>query len=200
MLCLLLGIWALGCGGRYEQIVEGDDTTSGGTASGGRGSGQAGGSSRAGSASRAGAASGGSVGVAGSAATMGGSPGCFCDPIACAPPFREVPDAGGCCYHCELDLMQCEQQSADYRLLRQQMIDKYNSLGCASDTDCALYYAQNQCGVASCAFTLLASTLKEVDQNLQSYAQTNCSAACPGASELPCPPPTPPRCVMRRCQ
>jgi hypothetical protein len=213
ILCLLPGAWVLACGGRYQQTVEGDDAPSAGTASGGRRTGEAGGSSRAGSTSRAGnpaggsSGVGGSVGTAGSTATGGSGPIiCACDPIACVPPFRAVPQVNGCCYYCELDLMQCAQASDDYRQLRQQMIDKYNSLGCMIDADCTIYYDQHsspaereRCGVASCGVPLLASMVNEVDRNLESYAQSSCSPACPGAPELPCAPVAP-RCVMSRCQ
>src|SRR4051812_37717401 len=101
-LWLLPGVWALACGGRYQQTVESDDEPSAGA--------------RAGSTSSAGS---------------GSSPGCACDPIACVSPFfRAVPDVSGCCNHCELDFTQCLQASDDYRQLRQQLIDKSNRQRC----------------------------------------------------------------------
>jgi hypothetical protein len=197
-LWLLPALWALACGGRYQQTIEGDDAPSAGTASGGQRISEAGRSSRAGSTSRAGGPSGvgGNVGAVGS----GSSPGCACDPIACAPFFHAVPDVGGCCYHCELDLMQCVQASNDYVQLLQQLIDKYNSLGCMIDADCAVYYDQSQCGAASCGFSVPASTLKDLAQNLESYAQSRCSSACPAGPDIQCEAQPLPRCVMSRCQ
>jgi hypothetical protein len=174
-LWLLLGVWALACGGRYQQTAEGDDAPSAGGPSG----------------------VGGNTGAAGS----GNSPGCACDPIACdAPFFREVPDASGCCYHCELDLKQCVQASKDYGQKRGQLINKYNSEGCLTDADCTVYYNQNQCGVASCGLPLLNSAIEAVDRKLNNYAQTTCSPACPGPADVLCPPPLPlARCIMSRC-
>lgn len=164
------GVWALACGGRYQQTVEGDDAPSG---------------------------VGGNTGAAGS----GSSPGCACDPIACAPPFfRAVPDVGGCCQHCELDLKQCERASNDYRQQRLKLIDKYSRQDCRTDADCSVYYNPDQCGVASCGLPLLTSALEAVDQSLNSYAQSSCSPACPGPADILCPPPIPAvRCVMSHC-
>lgn len=169
---ILPGVCALACGGRYERTVKGDDAPSAGTA-------------------------GGHIGEEGD----GSSPACACDPIACAPPFfRAVPEVAGCCYHCELDLTQCVHASKDYGQQRQQLLNKYNRKGCRTDADCGVFYNQQQCGVATCGLPLLKSAFDAVDQELNSYAQSNCSPDCPGPADLPCPPPLPlARCAMNHC-
>ena len=217
--------WAyvLACGGRFEKTVEGDDQPSAGTSStiGGTSS-TSGSTGKAGSASKAGSStSGGSTGRAGStsvggragaggttsfagtfgiAGTFATGGGCACDAIACASPFRAVPNADGCCFHCELDLMACYQAEQGYQAYRAQVIEKYQTLGCKLDSDCGLIYDKNECGAASCGAPLLSSQIAVVTQMLDAYAQANCSFACPPEPIPPCGARPAPSCVMNRCQ
>jgi hypothetical protein len=219
--------WALACGSRFEQTIPGSDGDAGSTSTGQGGSsqsragapsrggtgqtGKAGTSGRGGTGQtgKAGApASGGAFGTAGTFGTggafpiagtfsMGGS--CACDGMGCGPGYLPVPNANGCCYHCELDLKSCEVQHQNYLAFRQQLVDKYQSIGCNVSSDCSIYYEKNVCGVA-CGIPIANSVLKDLDANLSSYAQMACNAACPPAPQPPCPPASPPECWKSYCQ
>jgi hypothetical protein len=230
-LLLPLG-WA--CGGRYEQIIEGDDQPDGGSTAaagttssiGGSSSSKAGSSSRggttgkAGSSGRAGSSSkaggsgrGGTSGVAGSTSiggttssagsigTAGSGSICICAEPSCAPFFRAVPNADGCCDHCEVDRAECAMAQQGYLTYRDQILQKYGSLSCVSDSDCGQLFEKNECGVPlPCTVSLSNSQIMVVTQILDTYAQANCSSACPQRIPPPCPVVTPPRCLMSRCQ
>ena len=197
-LFLSLG-WVLACGGRFEQTIAGDDQPEGGTTSaagttsmsGGRSTGKAGSNSRAGSPSV-----GGTTAAAGNVGTGASGGACLCIDLDCAPPFRSVSDSG-CCSHCELDLMACATIGRDYEIYRDQVLQKYQTSGCLSDSDCTLLF-DGSCRTVSCGVPLLSSQLDAVTQMLESYAQANCSDACPPPP--PCGFMRVPRCVMNRCQ
>lgn len=140
-------------------------------------------------------AAAGSVGIA--AAPSGGSI-AVCDAIACAFPYRAVPDPSGC-YHCELDQMACDASHDRYRQFRAILIDKY-SQGCTQDTDCIGFHDQNLCGTFDCGSAVLTALSPSLAENLGSYAQTTCSPDCPPEPVLPCKAPAPIRCVANRCQ
>jgi hypothetical protein len=185
-LLLSLG-WGLACGGRYEKTVEGDDQPDGG-------------SSRGGTSGRAGSTSvGGTTSVAGSFGTAASGGVCVChvDPN-CGPTLRAVPNAAGCCQHCELDPMQCAAVEQGYQTFRAQVMQKYQALGCRSDSDCGLF--DDPCGAASCGTPLLASQLVEVTEMLDSYALANRCGLCPRPPVPPCDFTPAPKCVMSRCQ
>jgi hypothetical protein len=173
----------------------------------------------------AGTASGGSFFSTAGTPSAGG--GCACDPIACAPGYAIVPNGDGCCFHCEsvcsnvlcpniacgsgshLEVLagqccatcvqdNCEAQREGYRTIRREMLEKYSTLGCMTDTDCTLYYEKNQCGVG-CGIAVPTAALRNLDSNLQNYAQTSCSPSCMFPVP-PCEPPAPARCVRGLCQ
>lgn len=220
-LCLFFALgWAFACGGRYEQIVDGDDapeapsagssqaggaTSSAGTRS--RGGAKTGGS-KAGSTSSAGApAVGGSGVVSGGAPSVAGTVGMaaapsggasVCAMVGCIFPYRAVVDANGC-LSCELDQMTCDAIHANYRQIRAQMIDKY-SQGCTQDADCVAFHDQNLCGTFDCGAAILTALSPSLAENLANYAQSNCSAGCPPEPAHPCPMGPAVRCLDNRCQ
>lgn len=167
---------------------------------------------------------GGTFGVAGTTSAGGG---CACPIIDCGPGYRLVPNPNGCCYHCESVCDQvgcpgiacgsgshleqlpgqccptcvqdsCVAQRANYQVFRQQLLDKYSSLGCMTDGDCTIYYEKNQCGVG-CGISLPAAAINSLDNNLQSYAQQNCSPNCM-IPIPPCEPQLPPSCFKGWCE
>jgi hypothetical protein len=167
---------------------------------------------------------GGSFGVSGSTGVGGG---CACPDIKCGPGFRLVPNINACCYHCESLCDQvgcpgiacgagshleqlpgqccptcvqdsCVTQRANYQLFRQQLIDKYSSLGCMTHGDCTVYYEKNQCGVG-CGIALPAAAINHLDSNLHSYALQNCSPNCMNPIP-PCEPAGPPTCFKSWCE
>jgi hypothetical protein len=222
------------CGGRL--VREGDDgfstdSGSGGTSSTGARPGAGGAIGTAGKSTGiggkttgiGGSSTGGVFGVSGSTAAGGG---CACPLIDCAPGYRVVPNANGCCYHCESLCDQvvcpglacgsgshleqlpgqccptcvydsCGAQRASYEIFRQQLIDKYSSLSCMIDADCTVYYEKNQCAVG-CGISLPAAAINFLDSNLQSYAQLNCSPNCV-TPIAPCAPTLPPICFKGWC-
>jgi len=225
-------VMAGACGGRFDQRGEdGAASGSGGAAAAGTsaygGTGNAtsaGGSSavaRGGTAAKAGSATGGAV------STSGTSPGepCLCDQVACGPGTQPVPNANGCCFHCEsicqnimcpgiacasgshiqqtpgqccptCILDSCFAQHMGYAADRQQLVDKYSEARCNTVDDCSVYYEKNACEVG-CGIAIPTSTLSSLDSNLQSYAQRNCSENC----APPIPPCLPKQlaCFFNRC-
>jgi hypothetical protein len=245
-LCIALPVFvSAACGGRL--IENGNDyggsTGTGGTSSdgatsstgatshrGGRagvgGAVSTGGKATGGSFSNSsGTSAGGAVATAGAFSTGGR---CACDPIfACPPGYLTVPNADGCCSHCESlcnNVMcpgiacasgshleqapgqccpncvpdSCAVQQKSYQDFRQQLVDKYSSLGCMTNSDCTVYYEKNQCAVG-CGIAMPSAALANLDGNLQSYAQNNCSPNC----VIPTPPcdgnPTP-ICLHGLCE
>src|SRR5215216_1539580 len=147
--------WALACGGRFAETRGGDDDdTSPDQGSGGSG--------MSGSPSAAGKAAAGSVGVSGA------GPMCTCDPRPCEPNYQSVPNADGCCFHCELDLKACEVQRQVYITFREQLIDKF-SQGCVVAGDCLAYYDRTLCGAYSCGIPVPTANYKNLISNLASY-------------------------------
>lgn len=166
---------------------------------------------------------GAGIGFAGSAATGGA---CACDASACPPGFRPVPDPNGCCFYCEsicnvacpeigcgpgshletrpgqccpvCVVDDCNQQRSLYQDFKKQLVDKYSSFGCMTANDCTMYYEKNQCE-AGCGIVMPIAGIAFLDDNLQNYAQQNCSANC-SISVPPCAPLPPPRCLNNRCQ
>jgi len=177
-----------------------------------------------GGASVGGKATGGTFGVAGMT-SAGGS--CACPAIDCAPGYVLVPNPNGCCAHCEnacnyvmcpgiacasgyhleqlsgqccasCVLDDCAAQRAAYRDFRQQLFDKYSTLGCMTDTDCSIYYEKNQCAIG-CGSPIPSSAISNLDANLQSYAQLNCTPSCMNPIP-PCEAPIAPSCFKSHCE
>lgn len=171
-----------------------------------------------------GSPAGGTFGVAG---TPGSGGACACPIIDCAPGYKLVPNANGCCYHCESLCQEvacpgiacgsgshleqlpgqccpacvqdsCEAQRKNYQSFRQQLIDKYSSLGCMTNSDCTIYYEKTQCGVG-CGIVMPSAAINNLDSNLQSYAQTSCSPGCMNPIP-PCDAPAPPVCFKGWCE
>jgi hypothetical protein len=162
-----------------------------------------GGKATGGTFSSSGTSSGGAIPIAGTFSTGGG---CACEPIACRPGYIIVPNPNGCCVHCEsacsnvacpgvacasgshLEMLagqccpiciqdSCETQRASYQAFRQQLVDKYSTLGCMTNSDCTVYYEKNQCAVG-CGIAMPSAALGNLDSNLQSYAQNSCNPNC----------------------
>ena len=196
--------WALACGGRFEKTTQqgDDDDDVGGVSTGQGGSVQpkAGSVSVGGATSKGGALSqggkrsgvGGTVGKAGAGGAVGTSGsigvggGCACDPIACGPGYIIVPDPNGCCYHCEIDVKSCADQREKYLAFKNMLLEKYSSLTCSTDADCALFYDKNACGFSSCPVPIATLGIQSLQNNLDSYAQMLCNPACPPTPDPPC--------------
>jgi hypothetical protein len=168
--------------------------------------------------------SGGAIAVAGAFATGGA---CACPAIDCPIGYKVVPNVNGCCFHCEslcggvtcpgvacasgshAEMLpglccplcvqdDCQQQQKNYQVFRQELLDKYSTLGCMTNTDCTVFYEKTQCAVG-CGIAVSSSGLDNLNSNLQSYAQTGCSPDCP-VLVAPCEPRPAPVCFQGRCQ
>ena len=168
-----------------------------------------------------------SGGTFASAGTTSAGGGCACPVIDCVPGYRLVPNVNDCCYHCESVCNQmacpgiacgsgshleqlagqccptcvqdsCASQRANYQVFRQQLIDKYSTLGCMTNGDCSVYYEKNQCGLG-CGIAMPAAALNDLDRNLQTYAQQYCSPNCMSPI-APCEPQLPPSCFKGWCE
>ena len=171
-----------------------------------------------------GIATAGTFGVAGTTSSGGG---CVCPIIQCAPGFNLVPDPNGCCFHCEsqcervmcpgiacgpgshLEALDgqccptcvqdsCVAQRAAYTQFRDQVMEKYSSLGCKADSDCSYIYEKNNCALG-CAMPVPARVTREVDELLRTYAQQNCDPNCMLPSP-PCVPASEPSCWKYWCE
>ncbi len=96
--------------------------------------------------------------------------------------------------------MQCAAAEQNYQTYRNQVIQKYQTLGCMSDSDCGLLFDKNECGATSCGAPMVNNQIDVVTQMLNAYAQANCSFACPPPPVPMCPFIPAPSCVMNRCQ
>lgn len=222
--------------GSYSGGDAGRSTTMGGTSTGTGGGSNGGASSKGGRAGTGGGkAAGGAVGVGGkatggsfgSSGTTSSGGGCACPVIQCVPGYNLVPDADGCCFHCESQCERvmcpgiacgsgshleavpgqccptcvpdsCAAQRANYTQFRDRVIEKYSTLGCMSDSDCAYIYEKNNC-VVGCAISIPFGVSNEVDNMLRTYAQENCSPNCMLPSP-PCEPAPQPSCFKGWCE
>jgi hypothetical protein len=119
-----------------------------------------------------------------------------CPNIACASGFHLEVVPGACCPTCIAD--RCAEQYANYRVIRDQLIEKYQSLQCAVNSDCTLYYEANTCST-SCGIPVPIQTLPDLEANLSSAAAQTCSRECAPVI-APCEPPSEPLCIRGRCQ
>lgn len=212
--CLLFSVLIAGaCGGRLVQSGTDDE----GGSSSGASPGTAGSFSEAASPStgattgrggRSGAggtvALGGRFGTAGTSAggaipiagTVSAGGGCACPGIACGSGSHLEVLPGQCCPTCVQD--SCEAQLKGYQALRQQLLEKYSTLGCMTHSDCTVYYEKNDCAV-SCGVPMPIAAIGNLDSNLQSYAQSSCSPSCMRPVP-PCVPPAMPFCIRGLCQ
>ncbi|HEX2875441.1 MAG TPA: hypothetical protein VHP33_29520 [Polyangiaceae bacterium] len=168
------------------------------------------------------------TGLGGSTTGSGGAslcPDIPCKNIACGPNQARVPTPDGCCYSCEnvcppcpgiacgsgshLEMIpgaccptcvqdSCEDQRKAYLQFRQQLYEKYSSLGCMANADCTLFWEKNWCNVG-CGVPMPVAAIRNLDSNLQSYAQQSCSPSC-GVPTLPCEPTVQPICFEGRCE
>ena len=125
----------------------------------------------------------------------------LCDQVACpgiacgsGSHLEQLP--GQCCPTCVPD--SCVAQRKNYEVFRQQLIDKYSTLGCMVNSDCTIYYEKNQCAVG-CGIPMPSAAINNLDSNLQSFAQTTCSPNCMNPIP-PCEAPTPPVCFKGWCE
>ncbi len=198
---------AAACGGRTMDEVGTAGGGSGATSSAGSASGGSGMSmgARGGAAGRPGAGGSGGTVAAGGVSTGGvssaGMPtaggGCGpCPVIDCAPGSTPRMLPGWCCAQCVNE--DCSAGRAEYQVVRQQLLDKYWSVGCMLDDDCTYWYESNACA-ASCGVPILTSMLQNLESNLSRLAEETCSPQCMPPIP-PCAPPRPAACVEGRCQ
>jgi len=93
-------------------------------------------------------------------------------------------------------LTACEQGQKAYLEFRAMLANKYASLGCMTNGDCTTVYETNRC-TASCGVAIPVSGAGFFDQNLRSFADSNCATCAPQA-----PPPCIPSsvsCIGNRC-
>jgi hypothetical protein len=70
--------------------------------------------------------------------------------------------------------------------LRQQLVDKYNSVGCMRDEDCVLVTESNRCAFG-CGLVFPVSLAKGAQSNLDVVGDMAC-ATCPMPFVPPCVP------------
>jgi hypothetical protein len=88
---------------------------------------------------------------------------------------------GDCCPTCVADAASlCASGRKNYTVQRQQMLDKYGSVGCKNSLDCTLVVENNACAYA-CNVPLPIATASNFAPNLSGSAVTYCAN---------CPPPT----------
>jgi hypothetical protein len=119
-----------------------------------------------------------------------------CPPLACASGSHLEVLPGQCCPTCVADV--CEDQRIAYIRMREQLLDKYRTLGCMTHQDCSVYFEKNACEIG-CGIVVPSAAFQFLDQNLPSFAAQTCSPDCPPLP-LPCEPPAQPFCVNGLCQ
>src|SRR5207237_1443415 len=126
------------------------------------------------------------------------------EPGACCPVCKPIPCGGcivptcpsgshletpssACCPICRPDSAdECRKGQEAYSEFRAQLIEKYNSVGCNTAMDCAVVYESNRC-VSSCGTAFAVVIADSAEQNLRSFAESNC-ASCPPMPPPPCAP------------
>lgn len=166
----------LACGGRYASTRHDEPSSSAGSSSSSAGT--------------------SSTSTAGSS-SAGTSPICACESPGCSPGYVEVPNDGGCCSHCELDQIACQQENADYLSYRADLIAQFSSFGCMQASDCVAFYIQNACD-HSCLLTVTGARRAVID-GLNNYAIGNCREACFQSPKPDCGEPPPPVCASGHC-
>jgi hypothetical protein len=117
-----------------------------------------------------------------------------CPPIACGSGSHLEVLVGQCCPTCIADT--CEDQRAAYMRMREQLLEKYRSLGCMTHEDCGTYFEQNAC-VLGCGVVVPIAAFGFLEQNLPSFAAQTCTCQPQG---LPCEQPGGAFCVNGLCQ
>ena len=124
---------------------------------------------------------------------------CGCGPGGCATGYVAVPNADGCCFHCEPESV-CEEQRRLYVEFREATFEEQlESGGCETSDDCVLFDDQTGCS-PTCSYAIPRNTRRAIDDRLYAYAEKNCSADCPPQPTPPCDPRPSPECVMGVCQ
>jgi hypothetical protein len=104
-----------------------------------------------------------------------------CVPLTC--PAGMIPEilAGDCCPSCVPDPASlCTSGLKSYASLRQQVFDKYGSLGCKNSSDCTLVLESNSCAYV-CNVPLPIAMASAFAPNLSSSANTYCANCSPPA-------------------
>jgi hypothetical protein len=112
-------------------------------------------------------------------------------PATCSPPpcpagsHLEMLD-GQCCPTCQpgTESNACRTGRASYTQLRAALVEKYNSSGCMTDTDCTLVFEDNAC-VSNCGTAFPVSLASNAESNLKSAAQMDCGT-CARPDRPPC--------------
>ena len=104
--------------------------------------------------------------------------------VALTCPSGMIPEilAGDCCPSCVTDPASlCTSGLKSYASLRQQVFDKYASLGCKNSSDCTLVLESNSCAYV-CNVPLPIEMASAFAPNLSSSASTYCANCSPPAA------------------
>ena len=108
-----------------------------------------------------------------------------CAPVNCPADSHLETSPGKCCPFCASGPpTACVKGRQDYATFRAQIIDKYGSAGCTTDTDCTIVGETNACQ-ASCGIAIATSMVNNLENALASDSM-GCGT---------CPPPTVPPCL-----
>jgi hypothetical protein len=199
-------LWA--CGGRLIKTDRDGDDGSGASsvgqgASTGSGAqpGRAGSASNGASSNQGGASTGtaGAVSAGGAVSTAGTSAVCPdipCGLIPCGSDSHMEVLPGQCCPTCVMDT--CEDQRIAYERMREQLLEKYRTLGCMTHQDCGTYFERNAC-VIGCGVVVPTAAFEFLVQNLNSFAAQTCAPEC-SPQPWPCEQPGAAFCVNGSCQ
>jgi hypothetical protein len=120
-----------------------------------------------------------------------------CPTLTCQPGMVAEILAGDCCPTCVPDSASlCAAGLKSYTVLRQQMLDKYGSVGCKNSSDCTLVVESNACAYV-CNVALPIATASDFTPNLSGSAATYCANCSPPAPVV-CDPMAP-ACVNGKC-
>jgi hypothetical protein len=120
-----------------------------------------------------------------------------CPPLTCQPGLVAEILAGECCPTCVPDsASMCASGRKSYTVLRQQLLDKYGSVGCKNSSDCTLVVESNACAYV-CNVPLPITTASSFAPNLSGSAVSYCANCSPPATVV-CDPMAP-ACLNGKC-
>jgi hypothetical protein len=120
-----------------------------------------------------------------------------CPDLDCEDGTHAETVPGDCCPSCLMNPPDaCETGQQAYQQMRETLLDKYGSVGCMNSTECTLVQEDNAC-VVSCPVVLPTATASSYIDNLNSSA-AGC-ATCDVPLPSPCPASGPAACVNGKC-
>lgn len=90
----------------------------------------------------------------------------------------------------------CTAGKVQYQDFRTELLTKYGSLGCTTDTECSMVYESNRC-IANCGTAIATVMASSFSSNLAAAAETYCTS-CSAMAVPPCLPLVA-RCVNGAC-